>query len=195
MFDFHFFATPCNSLHPSDTNARLIHCQHSSGHDAHRRRALRTHIARFRPGRFIATLGDADLSSTRQPDPHAAPFRDVSDSTAIDCLSAHRRGSVLPGRAPRPPAMFTPWLVVFGWLKQHVPTKWSGFKQHFNFITLHCMFWSQRHRRGNAKQLADTYIISMSLIGSIILYPTHNMPYVDALFFGSGAATQSGLNT
>jgi hypothetical protein len=35
----------------------------------------------------------------------------------------------------------------------------------------------------------------MTLIGSIILYPTKNMAYVDALFFSSGAATQSGLNT
>jgi hypothetical protein len=35
----------------------------------------------------------------------------------------------------------------------------------------------------------------MTLIGSIILYPTKNMDYVDALFFSSGAATQSGLNT
>lgn len=35
----------------------------------------------------------------------------------------------------------------------------------------------------------------MALVGSIILYPGGGMPYVDALFFASGAATQSGLNT
>lgn len=39
------------------------------------------------------------------------------------------------------------------------------------------------------------YIISMTLIGSIIIYPARNMPYIDALFFASGGATQSGLNT
>ena len=41
----------------------------------------------------------------------------------------------------------------------------------------------------------DTYLLVMTIIGSIILYPTRNMPYIDALFFSSGAATQSGLNT
>jgi hypothetical protein len=35
----------------------------------------------------------------------------------------------------------------------------------------------------------------MSIIGSILLYPAGGMAYVDALFFASGAATQSGLNT
>jgi hypothetical protein len=35
----------------------------------------------------------------------------------------------------------------------------------------------------------------MTLVGSVILYGSHNMDYVDALFFASGAATQSGLNT
>jgi hypothetical protein len=35
----------------------------------------------------------------------------------------------------------------------------------------------------------------MALIGSVILYPAKNMDYIDALFFASGGATQSGLNT
>ncbi len=35
----------------------------------------------------------------------------------------------------------------------------------------------------------------MTLIGSILLYPAGDMAYIDALFFSSGAATQSGLNT
>ncbi|ODV88696.1 hypothetical protein CANCADRAFT_14385, partial [Tortispora caseinolytica NRRL Y-17796] len=39
------------------------------------------------------------------------------------------------------------------------------------------------------------YIITWSIIGSIIIYPARNMNYVDALFFGVGSATQSGLNT
>jgi hypothetical protein len=39
------------------------------------------------------------------------------------------------------------------------------------------------------------YLIAMSIICSIIVYPSRNMPYVDALFFAAGSATQSGLNT
>ncbi|KAF2702990.1 high affinity potassium transport protein [Pleomassaria siparia CBS 279.74] len=74
--------------------------------------------------------------------------------------------------------MFTPWIATFAWLKQHLPTEWSAFKPHFNFITIHY-----------------TYLISMTLLGSIIIYPASNMAYIDALFFSSGAATQSGLNT
>lgn len=35
----------------------------------------------------------------------------------------------------------------------------------------------------------------MALLGSIILIPGGSMPYIDALFFASGSATQSGLNT
>ena len=35
----------------------------------------------------------------------------------------------------------------------------------------------------------------MTLIGSVIMYSAKNVDYVDALFFASGAATQSGLNT
>lgn len=42
---------------------------------------------------------------------------------------------------------------------------------------------------------ADLYIILMALLGSILLYPNGNLRYIDALFFGSGAATQGGLNT
>ncbi|GAB7340517.1 hypothetical protein MBLNU457_6937t1 [Dothideomycetes sp. NU457] len=38
------------------------------------------------------------------------------------------------------------------------------------------------------------YMIGMTIIGSIILYPV-GLAYIDALFFAAGAATQSGLNT
>ncbi|EAW14885.1 potassium ion transporter [Aspergillus clavatus NRRL 1] len=38
------------------------------------------------------------------------------------------------------------------------------------------------------------YIIAMSLITSIIIYPGSELDYIDALFFCAGAATQSGLN-
>jgi hypothetical protein len=35
----------------------------------------------------------------------------------------------------------------------------------------------------------------MTLAGSVMLYGNGNMAYIDALFFASGSATQSGLNT
>merc|ERR1712093_125680 len=49
---------------------------------------------------------------------------------------------------------------------------------HFNFITVH-YFW----------------IIGMAIFSSLCLYIRSDLRYIDALFFGSGAATQSGLNT
>ncbi|KAG9233942.1 cation transport protein-domain-containing protein [Amylocarpus encephaloides] len=49
---------------------------------------------------------------------------------------------------------------------------------HFSFITVH-YFW----------------IIGMAIVGSICIYANGDVRYIDALFLGSGAATQSGLNT
>ncbi|KAK2623658.1 hypothetical protein QTJ16_006839 [Diplocarpon rosae] len=49
---------------------------------------------------------------------------------------------------------------------------------HFNFITIH-YFW----------------IIGMTIFSSLCLYIRGEIPYVDALFLGSGSSTQSGLNT
>lgn len=49
---------------------------------------------------------------------------------------------------------------------------------HLNFILLHYC-----------------YIVSLSFITSIIVYPGSKLAYIDALFFSAGAATQSGLNT
>ncbi|KAF2728242.1 high affinity potassium transport protein [Polyplosphaeria fusca] len=74
--------------------------------------------------------------------------------------------------------MFGPWIAAFGWLKKRIPTKWSHFKPRLNFITIHYM-----------------YLVGMTLLGSILLYPAGKMEYIDALFFASGSATQSGLNT
>ncbi|KAF2212085.1 hypothetical protein CERZMDRAFT_112327 [Cercospora zeae-maydis SCOH1-5] len=39
------------------------------------------------------------------------------------------------------------------------------------------------------------FMLLMTIIGSILLYPAGLMPYIDALFFAAGMATQSGLNT
>lgn len=49
---------------------------------------------------------------------------------------------------------------------------------HLNFILIHYI-----------------YIISLSLLTSVIIYPGSGLQYIDALFFSVGAATQSGLNT
>lgn len=43
--------------------------------------------------------------------------------------------------------------------------------------------------------LTDFYICGMSILCSICVFPRGNIKYIDALFFGSGASTQSGLNT
>ncbi|KAF1941198.1 hypothetical protein EJ02DRAFT_378327 [Clathrospora elynae] len=79
--------------------------------------------------------------------------------------------------------MFGPWLSMFAWLRKRVgmPKGWATFKSYMNFITLHY-----------------AYIIGWTIAGSVILYADRSdggMPYIDALFFASGAATQSGLNT
>ncbi|KAL8711758.1 MAG: hypothetical protein Q9220_003929 [cf. Caloplaca sp. 1 TL-2023] len=73
--------------------------------------------------------------------------------------------------------MLGPFIDSWQWIKSQNPG--SPFKKrHLNFITIHYL-----------------YILSLSIIGSILIYPAGNMDYIDALFFGSGCATQSGLNT
>ncbi|KAF2196523.1 potassium transport protein TRK1/TRK2 [Delitschia confertaspora ATCC 74209] len=74
--------------------------------------------------------------------------------------------------------MFGPWISVYGRLKTYIPTRISALKPHLNFITIHYM-----------------YLVGWTLVGSIMLYPAGGMAYIDALFFASGSATQSGLNT
>ncbi|KOC07232.1 hypothetical protein AFLA70_580g000490 [Aspergillus flavus AF70] len=51
-------------------------------------------------------------------------------------------------------------------------------KPHLNFITLHY-----------------AYIIFLSVLALIIVYPQGNLRAVDAYFFGASASTESGLNT
>lgn len=51
-------------------------------------------------------------------------------------------------------------------------------KRRFNFITIHYL-----------------YLIAMTLLLSVIIYGIGDIAYIDALFFASGGATQSGLNT
>jgi hypothetical protein len=46
-----------------------------------------------------------------------------------------------------------------------------------------------------ANRDADAYIIFHTLLGSVVMYAGSDLKYIDALFFASGCATQSGLNT
>ncbi|TID22901.1 Efflux pump [Venturia nashicola] len=78
------------------------------------------------------------------------------------------RGEMI-SQALTPPG--TPKVTLPPWLK--LPNLHS-----FNFILLHYF-----------------YMILMTIIGSILLFPAGGLRYIDALFFAAGAATQSGLNT
>ncbi len=51
-------------------------------------------------------------------------------------------------------------------------------KRRLNFITVHYL-----------------YLIGMALMVSVLIFVQGGMAYIDALFFASGACTQSGLNT
>jgi len=74
--------------------------------------------------------------------------------------------------------VFGPWIEAWTWLKSLKPDFKKWHRPSFNYITLHYM-----------------YLISLTILGSILLYPIKNMAYIDALFFAAGSATQSGLNT
>jgi Trk-type K+ transport system membrane component len=65
---------------------------------------------------------------------------------------------------------------VWKFFKEYIPDVFI--KRRFNFITIHYM-----------------YLIGWTILGSVILYGIGGLAYIDSLFFASGAATQSGLNT
>ena len=68
------------------------------------------------------------------------------------------------------------WSDFFDFFKRQVPDVFI--KRRLNFITIHYL-----------------YITSFSILISVIVYGIGGIDYIDALFFGSGASTQSGLNT
>ena len=74
--------------------------------------------------------------------------------------------------------MFEPVVEAGKWLYSLVPTQLRFWKLRLNFIMVHYL-----------------YMISMAIVGSVILYGSGFIPYIDALFFAAGASTQSGLNT
>lgn len=74
--------------------------------------------------------------------------------------------------------IFEPVIVASKYLSSLLPTRFRPRRPKFNYIAVHY-----------------TYVVSMAIIISIMLFPVKNMPYIDALFFAAGSATQSGLNT
>ncbi|KAF1991245.1 hypothetical protein K402DRAFT_400705 [Aulographum hederae CBS 113979] len=67
---------------------------------------------------------------------------------------------------------------ISSWIPAGVKLKVPKLVKHFNFLAIHY-----------------TFMLTMTMVGSVILYGERNMEYIDCLFFASGAATQSGLNT
>ncbi|KAL9071025.1 MAG: hypothetical protein Q9161_004525 [Pseudevernia consocians] len=74
--------------------------------------------------------------------------------------------------------MLGPLLESWEWIKARNLGSLFKKKHRLNFITIHYL-----------------YILSVTIVGSILLYPAGGLAYIDALFFASGSATQSGLNT
>lgn len=92
--------------------------------------------------------------------------------------------------------MLKPFVDVWHHVKAMKPSFLSR-KPHFNFITVHC---KSPHRwcasvASNTNPTADFWIIGLALLGSILVFTTGQLKYIDALFFASGSCTQSGLNT
>lgn len=93
--------------------------------------------------------------------------------------------------------MFEPLIEVYKWIKSVSPDSFKPGRPHFNFITVHCKIKSA-NKRGQLTLLTtgqDCYMIGLTIIGSIIVYPGKTIGYTDSLFFAAGATTQSGLNT
>ncbi|KAK5166538.1 low affinity potassium transporter [Saxophila tyrrhenica] len=74
--------------------------------------------------------------------------------------------------------MLEPLQDVGRWLWVKIPKDLRSKYFRLNFIMVHYL-----------------YILTWSILGSIILYGGGLIPYVDAVFFAAGASTQSGLNT
>ena len=72
---------------------------------------------------------------------------------------------------------FEPIVEMARWIGSLIPTRFR-FKVRANFIAVHYL-----------------YMVTMALATSVVVYGAGLIPYIDALFFASGAVTQSGLNT
>lgn len=69
----------------------------------------------------------------------------------------------------------------------------AAFQLHYDSLYVHHMKCT-RHRKLMLTYI-DFWIMGMTIIGSILIYPAGGMAYIDALFFASGGCTQAGLNT
>lgn len=74
--------------------------------------------------------------------------------------------------------IFEPIIVAFSFIASLFPKRFRPRRPRFNFIAVHYC-----------------YMVGMTIAISIMLYPSKTIPYLDALFFAAGSATQSGLNT
>lgn len=74
----------------------------------------------------------------------------------------------------------TTWKSITGFLGRVGPK--------YNFLTFHC------GPLDLTANILDLYIISSSLLSSLLILAGGNITYIDALFFGTGACTQAGLN-
>lgn len=78
----------------------------------------------------------------------------------------------------------------------------SPFKMRYlNFLVLHCKLPLYRQEALlvsryllTSEVLIDAYIIGISILGSILIYPAGGMSYIDAVFMSASASTQCGLN-
>jgi len=74
--------------------------------------------------------------------------------------------------------MFEPLADTGKWLWARIPRRLRFKYMRLNFIVVHY-----------------AYLIGWAIVGSVVLFGGGLMPYIDALFFAAGSATQSGLNT
>lgn len=69
-------------------------------------------------------------------------------------------------------------------------------KPRIDFLALHCTcFDFYTIFPASNSFLADAWIITLSVLSLVIIYPYGNLKAIDAYFFGASASTESGLNT
>ncbi|CAK3828938.1 Potassium transport 1 [Lecanosticta acicola] len=73
--------------------------------------------------------------------------------------------------------IFAPPIELWQWIFSIFPKNFNWRRPRFNFITIHY-----------------SYMILTTICFSIMIFGPGNLPYIDALFFAAGTATQSGLN-
>lgn len=68
-------------------------------------------------------------------------------------------------------------------------------KPPIDFLALHCTSASVYSLSRSNFFCIDAWIITLSILSLVIIYPYGNLKAVDAYFFGASASTESGLNT